>query len=168
MGQEIGFWVLAVIAVGAAIGVVTIRNVFRTAMALIACFLVIAGIYILLKADFLAAIQILIYVGAIGILIVLGIMLTHDITHASTTNIFQVPAMLIGIALLAGIVYAVRNTNWPISTVSNSLPIDTNTTATIADRLFNENGFVLPLLVIPVLLLATVISAIVLVKVNKK
>jgi NADH-quinone oxidoreductase subunit J len=139
MGQEIGFWVLAVIAVGAAIGVVTIRNVFRTAMALIACFLVIAGIYILLKADFLAAIQILIYVGAIGILIVLGIMLTHDITHASTTNKFQVPAMLIGIALLAGIVYAVRNTNWPISTVSNSLPIDTNTTATIADRLFNEN-----------------------------
>ena len=168
MGQEIGFWVLAVVAVGAAIGVVTIRNVFRTAMALVACFLVIAGIYILLKADFLAAIQILIYVGAIGILIVLGIMLTHDITHASTTNKFQVPAMLIGIALLAGIVYAVANTNWPISAVSNSLPIDTNTTATIADRLFNENGFVLPLLVIPVLLLATVISAIVLVKVNKK
>lgn len=168
MGLEISFWVLAVVAVGTAIGVVTVRNVFRTAMLLVACFVAIAGVYILLKADFLAAIQILIYVGAISILIVLGIMLTHEITSASSSNKFQVPALFTVVASLAGIVYAIFNTNWQISSVSDTLPIDTATTSAIANRIFGENGFILPLQIIPVLLLATVISAIVLVKVKNR
>ncbi len=168
MGQEISFWVLAAITVCAAIGVVAIRNVFRAAMLLVACFIAIAGIYILLKTDFLAAIQILIYVGAISIVIVLGIMLTHDITHANSSNKFQIPALLTIAVSLAGIIYAIVNTNWQISSVSDALPIDIATTSTIANRIFGENGFILPLQIIPILLLATVISAIVLVTVKKK
>ena len=168
MGQEISFWVLAAVAVCTAIGVVAIRNVFRAAMLLVACFVAIAGVYILLKTDFLAAIQILIYVGAISILIVLGIMLTHEITHASSSNKFQIPALLTVAVSLAGIIYAIVNTNWQISNVSNVLPIDIATTSTIANRIFGENGFILPLQIIPILLLATVISAIVLVTVKKK
>ncbi len=168
MGQEISFWVLAAVTVGAAIGVVTIRNVFRAAMLLVACFVAIAGVYILLKTDFLAAIQILIYVGAISILIVLGIMLTHEITHASSSNKFQIPALLTVAVSLAGIIYAIVNTNWQISNVSTALPIDIATTSTLANRIFGENGFILPLQIIPILLLATVISAIVLVTVKRK
>lgn len=168
MGQVISFWILAAVTVCAAIGVITIRNVFRAAMLLVACFVAIAGIYILLKTDFLAAIQILIYVGAISILIVLGIMLTHEITHAGSSNKFQIPALLTVAVSLAGIIYAIVNTNWQISNVSSTLPIDIATTSTIANRLFGENGFILPLQIIPILLLATVISAIVLVTVKKK
>lgn len=165
MGQEISFWVLAVVAIGSAIGVVAIRNVFRTAMLLVACFIAIAGVYILLKADFLAAIQVLIYVGAVSILIVLGIMLTREITHASSSNKYQLPALLLVGVSLGGIIYAIVNTNWQISKVA---PLDTGTTSAIANRVFAENGFILPLEIVPVLLLATVISAIVLVKVKKK
>ncbi len=168
MGQEISFWVIAAVAVCAAIGVVTIRNVFRAAMLLVACFVAIAGVYILLKTDFLAAIQILIYVGAISILIVLGVMLTHEITHASSSNKFQIPALLTVAVSLAGIIYATVSTNWQISNVSNALPIDIATTSTIANRIFGENGFILPLQIIPILLLATVIRAIVLVTVKRK
>ena len=168
MGQEISFWVLAAVTVCAAVGVVAIRNVFRAAMLLVACFVAIAGVYILLKTDFLAAIQILIYVGAISILLVLGIMLTHEITHASSSNKFQIPALLTVTVSLASIIYAIVNTNWKISSVSDTLPMDTATTSTIANRIFGENGFILPLQIIPILLLATVISAIVLVKVKNK
>lgn len=168
MGQVISFWILAAVTVCAAIGVITIRNVFRAAMLLVACFVAIAGIYILLKTDFLAAIQILIYVGAISILIVLGIMLTHEITHASSSNKFQIPALFTVAVSLAGIIYAIVNTNWQISNVSSTLPIDIATTSTIANRIFGENGFILPLQIIPILLLATVISAIVLVTVKRK
>jgi NADH-quinone oxidoreductase subunit J len=168
MGQEISFWVLAIVAICTAIGVVAIRNVFRTAMLLVACFVAIAGIYILLNADFLAAIQILIYVGAVSILIVLGIMLTREVTRASSSNKYQIPVLVIVVVSLAGIIYAILNTNWQISSFTKDSPIDTATTSTIANRIFGENGFILPLEIVPVLLLATVISAIVLVKVKKK
>ncbi len=55
MGLDIAFWVLAVVVVGAALTVVLLRNVFRAALALILCFVGIAGVYITLSADFLAA-----------------------------------------------------------------------------------------------------------------
>jgi len=166
MGKEIGFWALAAVAVFAAIGVVTIRNVFRTAMALVACFVAIAGVYILLNADFLAAIQILIYVGAISILIVLGVMLTHEITRASTSNKLQIPALLLVLISLAGIIFAIVNTDWQIAAAE--LPADVSTTTSIANRIFEQNGFILPLQIIPVLLMVTVIIAMVLVRVRKK
>ncbi|MDP2731146.1 MAG: NADH-quinone oxidoreductase subunit J [Dehalococcoidales bacterium] len=167
MAQVFSFWILAMLAVATAIGVITVRNVFRTAMLLVGCFIAIAGIYILLKTDFLAAIQILIYVGAVSVLIVLAIMLTQEITHASLSNKFQLPALFIIAISLAGIIYAVINTDWHVSTVAPNLPIDTATTATIAERIFGPGGFILPLQLIPVILVATVISAIVLVKVKR-
>ena len=167
MGHQVIFWVLATAAICTAIGVIAIRNVFRAAMLLVGCFVAIAGIYILLKTDFLAAIQVLIYIGAISILIVLGIMLTHEITHASSSNKFQVPALLIVGVSLAGMIYAILNTNWQISSLVKNSLLDTATTSIIANRIFGENGFILPLQIVPVLLLSTVISAIVLVKVKK-
>ena len=73
MGLAIAFWALAGIGILAALGVVLIRNVFRAALSLILCFITMAGIYITLHADFLAAAQILVYVGAISILIIIAI-----------------------------------------------------------------------------------------------
>ena len=75
MGASVAFWVLASVAVLAALAVVLLRDVFRAALSLILCFLMVAGIYLTLSADFLAAVQILVYVGAISVLIILAIML---------------------------------------------------------------------------------------------
>ena len=77
MGLEIAFWVLAIVGIGAALAVVLLRDIFRAALCLVLCFLTVAGIYITLSADFLAAVQVLIYVGAISVLIILAIMLTR-------------------------------------------------------------------------------------------
>lgn len=163
MGQVIAFWTFAVIIVVAALGVVLLRNVFRAAMLLILSFVGIAGVYILLNADFLAAIQVLIYVGAIGILIILAIMLTREVPIGSPSNKFRIPAVLVAALFFAGICYAILNTQWQ---VSNASP-EANTTSILAVRLFDEDGFVLPLQIVPILLLATVLSAIVLVKDRK-
>ncbi|MBM4448631.1 MAG: NADH-quinone oxidoreductase subunit L, partial [Chloroflexi bacterium] len=77
--MTVSFWLLAVVAVTAALGVVLLRNVFRAALSLILCFLMVAGLYITLSADFLAAVQILVYVGAISVLIILAIMMTREV-----------------------------------------------------------------------------------------
>ncbi|MDD5288283.1 MAG: NADH-quinone oxidoreductase subunit J [Dehalococcoidales bacterium] len=164
MGQVIAFWILAVTAVSAALGVVLLRNIFRAAMLLVLGFLAIAGVYILLNADFLAAIQVLIYIGAIGILIILAIMLTREVTIGSPSNKLQIPALIIVILLFVGIGYAIFNTQWQIT---NLQPDSASSTSTLAIRLFGKGGFILPLEIIPILLLATVISAIVLVKAKK-
>ena len=86
MGLEIAFWVLAVVGVVAALAVVLLRDVFRVALSLILCFLVVAGIYVTLSADFLAAVQVLIYVGAISVLIILAIMVTREVQQGSLSN----------------------------------------------------------------------------------
>ena len=163
MGQAIAFWIFAAIIVLAALGVVLLRNVFRAAMLLILSFIGIAGIYILLNADFLAAIQVLIYVGAIGILIVLAIMLTREVPMGSPSNKFRIPALFVVTLFFIGVCYAILSTEWQVSSASP----ETNTASALAIRLFGEDGFVLPLQIIPILLLVTVLSAIVLVKDRK-
>jgi NADH-quinone oxidoreductase subunit J len=95
MGLDIAFWVLAIVGVAAALGVVLLRNVFRAALTLVLCFVSVAGIYITLSADFLAAVQILIYVGGISILIILAVMLTRDVQHGSPSNRLRIPALVV-------------------------------------------------------------------------
>lgn len=160
MGIDISFWILAVVCVGAALAVVSLRNVFRAALSLVLCFLTIAGLYILLSAEFLAVVQILIYVGAISVVIILAIMMTREFQHGSQSNRLRVPALLISLVFLGVLLYVVFNTSWNISTV---VPAEPNTVA-LADKLFNDGGYILPIEIAGVLLLATVIGAIILVK----
>ena len=164
MGQVIAFWVLAAAVIGAALGVVLLKNVFRAAVLLITCFLGVAGIFILLNADFLAAMQILIYIGAISILVILAIMLTRELSIGSPSNKFQIPALIIAALFCCGIIWAILNTNWQISNVAPGAV----TTSGLADRLFSKDGFILPVEIIPTVLLATILGAIVLVKDKKK
>ena len=158
MGLAIAFWILAVVAVVAALGVVVIKNVFRAALALVLCFLCVAGLYITLSADFLAAIQILVYVGAISVLIILAIMMTREVQQGSPANRLKVPALLVSIAFLGVIIFTVLNTSWKIA---GTAPV-TPTTAPLALKLFGENGFILPVEISAVLLLAAILGAIVL------
>ena len=160
MTAAIVFWVMAAVIVAAALAVVCLKDVFRAALSLIVCFLGVAGLYITLSADFLAAVQILVYVGAISVLIILAIMLTRDVQHASTSGGLRAPALLAALLVLGAVTFAVLRTPWP---VSDSAPL-TPTTPALAGLLFGQNGFVLPLEIAPVLLLAAVLGAIVLVR----
>ena len=71
------FWIIAVILVGSALLVVTQRNIVHSALALVIVFAMAAGIYLLLNAEFIAIVQILIYAGAVTILILFALMLTR-------------------------------------------------------------------------------------------
>ena len=68
--QDVIFWILSAMAVIAALGVVLVQDLFRAALLLIVVFMAVAGFFVLLSAEFLAVVQILIYVGAIAILII--------------------------------------------------------------------------------------------------
>ncbi len=160
MGLEIAFWILAIIGIGAALAVVLLRDIFRTALCLVLCFLTIAGIYVTLSADFLAAVQVLIYVGAIGILIILAIMLTREVQRGSLSNKLRIPAFVVAILFLGVVSFAMINTPWQVSTLPPLEP----TTAALAGKLFGEDGFILAVEIAAVLLLAAILGAIVLVR----
>ena len=158
MGQVVAFWILAVVGVLAALGVVLLRNVFRAALSLVLCFLTVAGLYVTLSADFLAAVQILVYVGAISVLIILAIMMTREVQRGSTSNKMRIPAFIIAIVFLAVLIFTATSTPWQIS----STPPVEPTTPALAANLFGANGFILPVEIGAVLLLSAIIGAIVL------
>ena len=160
MGLVIAFWILAVVGILAALGVVLLRNVFRAALSLVLCFLSVAGIFITLSADFLAAVQVLIYVGAISVLIILAIMLTREVQQGSPTNKLRVPAFIVAVLFFGVVAFAIFQTSWQIA----GIPPQEPTTLALASRLFGEGGFILPLEIAPIILLAAIIGAIVLVR----
>ena len=157
---DIVFWLLAVLAVGAALAVVILRDVFRAALSLVLLFLTIAILYITLYADFLAVVQILIYVGAISILIIVAVMLTRDVWHGSPPGKLRIPALVVSLLLLGTMVFTVISTQWETSGEPPQQP----TTAAIGTNLFSQGGFILPVEISAVLLLAAILGAIVLMR----
>jgi len=157
MAQVIAFWILAVVAVTAALGVVLLRNIFRAALSLVLCFLMVAGIYVTLSADFLAAVQVLVYVGAISVLIILAIMMTRDVPQGNPSNRMRLPVFLVVAAFLGVMVFTLLDTPWQISAAAPAAP----TTSLLAQRLFGAEGFILPVEIGAVLLLAAMLGAIV-------
>ena len=101
VGIAIGFWILASLAVISSAAVVLLRDLFRASLFLVLSFLSVAGIYIVLQADFLAVAQVLIYVGAISILLIFAIMLTRDTQRGNPSNRLSAPG-----AFLAGVVFS--------------------------------------------------------------
>jgi len=160
IGLDIAFWVLAIVGIAAALAVVLLRDIFRTALSLILCFLTVAGIYITLSADFLAAVQVLIYVGAISVLIILAIMLTREVQRGSPSSKLRIPAFVVAILFLGAVSFVLVNTPWQVSTLPPLEP----TTAALAGKLFGEGGFILAVEIAAVLLLAAILGAIVIVR----
>ena len=157
MALTISFWIMAVVMVAAALSVVFLRNVFRAALMLILCFIAVAGIYITLSADFLAAVQILVYVGAISVLIILAIMMTKNFKDGDRANKLQLPVGITAAVILGILVYAVTQSPWKIATESPLSP----TAAPLANALFSQNGYILPVEIGAVMLLAAIIGAII-------
>ncbi|MBM3166299.1 MAG: NADH-quinone oxidoreductase subunit L, partial [Chloroflexi bacterium] len=156
---DVVFYLVAAVTVAAALAVVLLRNVFRAALSLIVLFVAVAALYITLHADFLAVVQILVYVGAISILIIVALMLTHEMQQGSPAGKLRIPAIIVGVLLLGTLVFAVLNTNWQISAVA---PLE-KTTEAIGIKLFGEGGFLLPVEIAAIMLLSAVLGAIVMI-----
>ncbi len=149
------FYLLAVIALVASAGVIMVRDIFRAALCLIVLFMSVAGFFLLLHADFLAIVQVLIYVGAISILIIVAIMLTRDARHGLPLDNYKYWAGAIGLLLLIAVAYGILNTTF---TLPGSAPLE-QTIQPIGQQLFG-NGYVLPVEIAAVLLLSAILGAI--------
>jgi NADH-quinone oxidoreductase subunit J len=110
------FYVFALLTVGFAFIVVFTENVIYSAVSLFASLLGIAGLYVLLHADFLAITQVMIYIGGILILLIFGIMLTSRITNAEirTTNLGSIPALILSAGVLAILLLVIMKTKWVV------------------------------------------------------
>lgn len=151
------FLVLAGLAVMGALGTVLIRNIVHSALSLILSLVAVAGIYILLHADFLFAVQIMVYVGAVATLILFGVMLTRGQRTAQPQNNNQVlPAAVLSVILFAAVlVPVIFNTAWPIS--ASVAP--EATTAQLGQELMRT--YALPFEVAGALLLVALVGAII-------
>jgi NADH-quinone oxidoreductase subunit J len=99
--SDVVFWILAVLTVGSAAVVVLSRTLIYSAFALLFTFFGVAGLYVLLGADFLAATQLLIYVGGILVLLLFGVMLTHKIYDLDLRT--ETTQLLSGVIVAAGL-----------------------------------------------------------------
>ena len=152
---DIIFYLFAAVTLISAFFVVTTRNIVRAAFFLLFTFFGVAGIYVLLGADFVAIVQLIVYVGGILILLIFGVMITNKITSVDIkTGTVQTLPAAIGVGLFTGIVGAViLNTDWFV--VNTEMPV--STLSTLGRMLINEYVLIFELL--GILLLVALIGA---------
>jgi NADH-quinone oxidoreductase subunit J len=152
------FYIFALFTVASAAFVVFTKNVVYAAFSLLATFFGVAGLYIFLEADFLAAAQVLVYVGGILILIIFGVMLTHRVMDVElrVKTIQVVPAFVAGVLLAVVLLTVGLETKWVLKTQGTLPP----STRSIGKLLMDE--YLLPFEVVSVLLLMALVGAVLL------
>jgi NADH:ubiquinone oxidoreductase subunit 6 (subunit J) len=153
---------LATLMLASAIAVVTMRDIIRCGLAMIVCFLALAGLYVTLGAAMVAAAQVIVYIGAISVLILFAIMLTQD-KIGSNRLVFQTqaaPAAVAAIVVAVLVALAAAGTNW--GAVGEAVR---TATGDLAKLLFGN--YVLAFEAVSVLLLAAVIGGVFLAKREK-
>jgi NADH-quinone oxidoreductase subunit J len=149
------FYVFAAVTVGSAAVVVLARSLIYSAFALLFTFFGVAGLYVLLGADFLAATQLLIYVGGILVLLLFGVMLTHKIYELDLrSEVTQFPAgVIIWVGVTAILVLTALQTQWKVGPGRGPSP----TTKEIGQLFMGQ--YLLPFEAASVLLLVALIGA---------
>jgi NADH-quinone oxidoreductase subunit J len=150
------FYLFSALTLISALIVVTNKNIVHSAFFLLFTFFGVAGLYVLLAADFIAIVQLIVYVGGILILLLFGVMLTNKITNVEirTENINIISAV-IGVGIFSGILLAaIINAPWKINTPENPIP----TTKILGTLLMQEYLLIFELLGI-VLLIALIGAA---------
>lgn len=159
--QVVSFALLSVMMIGTALGVVLLTNIVYSAFLLGGVFISIAGLYLLLNADFIAAAQILIYVGAVNVLILFAIMLVNkreDFVPIAGRWIRRVSTALVCAGLFALLSTMILVTPWSIYT--GTVAITNNSIVQIGEHFFSD--FLLPFELVSVLLLMAMVGAIIL------
>lgn len=156
----IAFYGLAALCLLSAAGVIFQRNLVHSALCMALTFIGIAGLYVLLQADFLAAVQLLIYNGAVAVMIVIGVMLTQrgSMKDSSPPNRYILPGAVVTAGLLALTGWTICGTAWAVSPVA---PADASM-AGLARLLFSE--YAVAFEAVALLLLVAMIGAITLAK----
>lgn len=155
------FIFLGLLAVAAALGMVISRNTVNSALFLVLNMVSLAGIYVLLQAQFLAVIQILVYAGAIMVLFLFVIMLLNLDAEKSLFNKLRVRyfvAFLLGIAILSQILYSIGGVTDMLPEISPEMA-EVGTVEAVGDVLFTK--YLLPFEMTAVLLTAAVVGALV-------
>lgn len=158
-GQEYAFAVLAFVGTVSAIRVVTTRNVVRGALYLVVALASVGGVFLVTAAEFVAGVQILIYVGSIVILFLFGLMLTKaPIGRDALDNQQRGLAAVVGLGVFAGLVFLIQEA-FSLD-AADRVPFAETTAEHIGESMFRD--FVLPFEAISFLLLAALIGAVVL------
>jgi len=154
------FCVVALVTVGSAAIVVLSRSLIYSAFALLFTFFGVAIVYVFLGADFLAATQVLIYVGGILILLLFGVMLTHRLYNLNlkTETVQLIPGMLIATGVFTSLALAATQTRWNLVPEKSMEP----TTEAIGKLFMGE--YLLPFETASILLLVALIGAAMLVR----
>jgi NADH-quinone oxidoreductase subunit J len=164
-GEQILFFAVSGLTIVAGILVVTLRNLFHAALAMMVSFLGVAGLYILLDAGFLAAAQLLVYIGAISILIIFAIMLTRRMMQAQDTpfNSQAIGGLVTAVISFILITFVVTRL-WrdPAFNAPPDVPTEAmnQIVVQLGAELVSANAYVLPFLVASMLLLAALIGSI--------
>jgi NADH:ubiquinone oxidoreductase subunit 6 (subunit J) len=158
--SDVLFLVVAFVVVGSAAAVVLSRSLIYSAFSLLFTFFGVAILYVFLGADFLAATQVLIYVGGILVLLLFGVMLTHRLYNLNLkTETFQiVPGILISFAVFVSLALVATQTRWHWVENKELVP----TTSQIGTAFLTE--YLLPFEIASILLLVALIGAAMLVR----
>ncbi|MBD2863598.1 MULTISPECIES: NADH-quinone oxidoreductase subunit J [Paenibacillus] len=159
-GANVMFFVFALLAIGGAIFMISFTKVVSMVVSAAVTFLSLAGLYVLLEAEFLAMAQVLVYAGGISILMIFGIVMTrHKGEEPEDKRRWHHIGLWIGIAGLFGILfYAFQNVSFP----KGELATPEDNTLEIGKRLFTEQ--VIPFELMSILLTVAFIGAIILAK----
>ena len=153
--ETFALFLLAALTLVGAVWVVTLRNLFRAALSLGVVLLGVAGLFLLLEAEFLAFVQVLVYVGAILTLVVFAIMLTARLQGPSTAPAGRqpLPAALAALAFFAVLAGATQPLLWPVATSADAVPL-----AALGQQLVTR--LVLPFEVVSLVFVAAIVGAI--------
>jgi NADH-quinone oxidoreductase subunit J len=152
-------WVFGFVMIGAGLLVVTMRDIIRCGLAMIVCFGALAGIYVIIGAPLIAAAQVIVYIGAISVLILFAIMLTQT-KDAPSRLVFQsqaIPAAIASVIIAVVVALAIAATDWGEATERVRVATDA-----LSKVLFDQ--YVLPFEIVSVMLLAAVIGGVFLAK----
>jgi len=159
--MQLIFLIVSAITLLAALLVVTRRNLVHAALFLILTLFGVSVLFVLLEAGFLAVVQVVVYIGAIAILMIMAVMVTRNVTgnETRTFNKSYGLAILIALLVLSGLVVALNP--WP-ALKTTTQDVDTSTVVkTLGQSMFTAEAFVIPTFVVAILLLAALIGAIV-------
>jgi NADH-quinone oxidoreductase subunit J len=156
---QVIFVILSAVALIGALGVVLSRNLFHAAIFLVLSFVGVAGFYVLLEAEFLAMIQILVYVGAIAILIIFAIMLSRRLMSPDyrASNEQWLWALVAAVALFAILVIVLIQVDWPVAQAE----VPSGTLVELGKALVDPGQYLLVFEVASVLLLVALVGAVI-------
>jgi len=152
------FYAIAGLTVLSALGVAFSTNIVYSAMALMGTLVGVSGLYVFLAADFVAVVQLLVYVGGILVLTLFAIMLTHQIAEVQVSNrsVGRLPALALVVVVGIAMGVALFRAPWHVEPLGASTP----TTYGIGDSFLNQ--YLLPFELASVVLLTALVGAIVL------